>query len=463
MGIHPRTALLAIQLQLADVQSALQELNEGDEWKAWKILQHELEYSLSLLQDQVFAMDLLKECSKEHRDNQAVIAKLLREEKQAEEDHDLACKLRGIANKHVPLSKRGDMMQPLNIDDDCDQDLTMTEGMDLPTETLALIDAYEHTEHDIESAAASNYDLYSESGPSKFKGKGKGKATTPLDNGEHATHILCSACMELHPRFDALELSCKRSTEVSAHAYCRTCLSDLFHTSLADTTLFPPRCCGESLPMSRCKQLCPPSLMAEYEDKQMELTTPNPVYCSNRSCAKFIKPCNITADIAVCQTCQKETCAVCQNPRHNGVCPEDPSIQALIKVATEEEWQRCPNCRTMVELTLGCYHMRCRCGKEFCYICAKPWKTCTCPHTDVVRLLADRKATRVSRRKQIAMPEILEAGLRMRLATVAGGFAIVNDENADGVAKQSSGKCDHQWERTFGEDGEWEEVQDEGL
>ncbi|XP_014551360.1 hypothetical protein COCVIDRAFT_55488, partial [Bipolaris victoriae FI3] len=194
------------------------------------------------------------------------------------------------------------------------------------------------------------------------------------------THILCSACMELHPRFDALELSCKRSTEDSAHAYCRTCLSDLFHTSLADTTLFPPRCCGKSLPMPLCKQLCPPSLMAEYEDKQMELTTPNPVYCSNRSCAKFIKPCNITADIAVCQTCQKETCAICRNPRHNGVCPKDPSVQALIEVATKEEWQQCPNCRTLVELTVGCYHMRCRCGTEFCYICAKPWKTCPYPH-----------------------------------------------------------------------------------
>lgn len=202
-------------------------------------------------------------------------------------------------------------------------------------ETLTIMDIYKHIKHDIESAAAFNHDLYSEPGPSEFKGKGKGKAAT---DGEHATHILCSACMELHPRFDALELSCKQSTEDSAHAYCRTCLSDLFHTSLADTTLFPPRCCGKFLPMPRCKQLCPPSLMAEYEDKQMELTTPNPVYCSNRSCAKFIKPCNITADIAVCQTCQKETCAICRNPRHNGVCPKDPSVQALIEVATKEEW-----------------------------------------------------------------------------------------------------------------------------
>lgn len=66
------------------------------------------------------------------------------------------------------------------------------------------------------------------------------------------------------------------------------------------------------------------------------------------------------------------------------------------------------------------------------------------------RLIANRQA-RNGRRHQIAMPETLEAGLRMRLTTVAGGSAIAND------VKQSSGECAHQWERTYAEDdGEWE-------
>ncbi|EUC31410.1 hypothetical protein COCCADRAFT_6709 [Bipolaris zeicola 26-R-13] len=121
VGIDPRTALLAIQLQLADIQSVLQDPNEGVDCIAWNILQDELERSLLLLQDQAFAMDLLKE----DQDNQAMIDELLREERQAEEDHDLACRIRGIANEHVPLSKRGDMVQPPKANDE-DQDLNLT-------------------------------------------------------------------------------------------------------------------------------------------------------------------------------------------------------------------------------------------------------------------------------------------------------------------------------------------------
>lgn len=464
VGIHPKTAQLAIQLQLADVESALQESDEGDQWTAWKTLQDELERALLLLQDQIFAMDLLRQ----DQDNRAVFAEFLREERQAEEDHDLACRLSGIADEHVTRSlssKRDDMKRPLKTNDD-HQDLNSTQNFDLLTEPLAIINAYEPTEHNTKLAAASGHDFYGKAGPSKSKAKGKERAKVSSDHDEHATHILCSACMEPYPRFDALELCCKRPTDDSTHAYCRTCLSDLIHTSLADTTLFPPRCCGKLLPISRCKQLCPPSLLAQYEDKQMELATPNPVYCSNRHCAKFIKPDNITADTAVCQACQKETCALCQNPRHNGVCPRDPSIQRLIEVANKEEWQRCPNCRTLVELTTGCYHMRCRCGTQFCYLCATLWKTCTCPQWDERRLLTNGKVEN-GPRSRIAMPEegeipeldpnidILE-DMRMRLATVAGGYAIANDEDADEDVSQFAGKCDHKWERTYGKHGERE-------
>ncbi|KAF1847649.1 uncharacterized protein K460DRAFT_244791, partial [Cucurbitaria berberidis CBS 394.84] len=188
----------------------------------------------------------------------------------------------------------------------------------------------------------------------------------------------CSACMEQFARFDVLELGCKRQDDALFHAYCRTCLVDLFQTSLTDTTLFPPRCCGKRIPISACVQLCPPELVRQYKEKQIELASPNPVYCSNRYCAEFIKPESVTADVAVCTSCRAETCTVCKNPRHKGLCPEDPTVQMLMDVAGKQRWQRCPKCRTMVELLVGCYHMRCRCGGDFCYLCAKPWKTCSC-------------------------------------------------------------------------------------
>ena len=167
VGIHPQTAQLAIQLQLADVESALQESDVGDQWTAWKTLQDELERALSLLQDQVFAMDLLRQ----DQDNRAVFSEFLREERQAEADHDLACRLSGIADEHLTRSlssKRDDITQPLRTNDD-DQDLNPMQNVDLPTETWAVINAYEPTEHDTKLAAASEHDLYGKAGPSKIK------------------------------------------------------------------------------------------------------------------------------------------------------------------------------------------------------------------------------------------------------------------------------------------------------
>ncbi len=171
------------------------------------------------------------------------------------------------------------------------------------------------------------------------------------------THFV-SACMDLCPRFDMLELGCKRQDDINNHAYCRTCLIDLFKASLTDTTLFPPRCCGIRIPLSACVRLCPPKLIEQYKNKQVELAAHNPIYCSNRFCAQFIGPKNAAADVATCPVCKTTTCVVCKNPSHKGLCPEDSTVQLLMDVAGRNNWQRCYKCRTMVELLVGCYHMR---------------------------------------------------------------------------------------------------------
>ena len=91
-------------------------------------------------------------------------------------------------------------------------------------------------ENSWENEPVSAVSFISKAGPSKGKGKARPDAI-----GDRSSHGVCSACMEEHPRFDLLELACKRKDETTSHAYCRTCLNDLFESSLTDTTLFPPR------------------------------------------------------------------------------------------------------------------------------------------------------------------------------------------------------------------------------
>jgi E3 ubiquitin-protein ligase RNF144 len=354
--LPPATARLVVELQLADINSIMQDLDAGDAYAAFDAMQAGLKTALSLLQDQICAMEILRA----DHDDRVFFDNLVREEIQAEQDHEIArgmCEVTTGETEHS-TARPGECFEGQDSwvgDDFQDPDASFggARAEDQigkiskdPEPTCCGFDVQR-----IQRVASDPAASYAESS-TRQAGKGKGKAK------DHTMHISCSACMEQFAWFAVLELGCKREGDDTHHAYCRGCLIDLFQTSLTDTTLFPPRCCGKYIPVSACVDVLPRELMRQYEDKRVELASPNPVYCSNRYCAKFIKPGSVTADVAVCQSCSTETCTVCKNPKHNGLCPKDPTVQLLMDVAGKQRWQRCPRCRTMVELLVGCYHMR---------------------------------------------------------------------------------------------------------
>lgn len=110
---------------------------------------------------------------------------------------------------------------------------------------------------------------------------------------------------------------------------------------------------------------------------------------------------------------------------------------------------------------------RCRCGGEFCYLCARRWKSCSCSQWDENRLLSNDRVVD-GPVTTIAMPEeeeVLEADprldvlndLQLRIATVAGGFAIVDEEEeVEGNSDHILGECSHHWSRLYGSQGELE-------
>ena len=56
----------------------------------------------------------------------------------------------------------------------------------------------------------------------------------------------------------------------------------------------------------------------------------------------------------------------------------DKNDEDFLKFVKGKKFKECPFCKHWVERTEGCDHMKCRCGKDFCYKCAGPYGKCEC-------------------------------------------------------------------------------------
>lgn len=163
----------------------------------------------------------------------------------------------------------------------------------------------------------------------------------------------CAACTKVKPKVDYVLLG----YQPEPHAYCSECLINLFKTSICDTTLFPPRCCRETIPLDAAKPFLTNDPIKAFEEKSLELSTPNPIYSSNLGCSHFIPPNHVEDGAAVCSACATRTCTNCRKGAHDGICLEESNVQELLRIARDKRWQRCYNCHIMVELADGCHHM----------------------------------------------------------------------------------------------------------
>ncbi|KAI5199025.1 hypothetical protein E4T38_07250 [Aureobasidium subglaciale] len=169
------------------------------------------------------------------------------------------------------------------------------------------------------------------------------------------------------------------------HRMCNSCLRRIFTMSIKDPQHMPPKCCNsDHIPLKHVDHLFDDRFKVLWNTKYQEYTTKNRIYCPAKGCGQWIKPANIHKlngrKYGRCPSCRTKVCTLCNNKFHtNGDCPNDPDTKRLVDMAKEKGRQRCHNCRAMVELKEGCNHMTCRCGADFCMICASPWKTCACP------------------------------------------------------------------------------------
>ncbi|OTB02354.1 hypothetical protein M426DRAFT_13650 [Hypoxylon sp. CI-4A] len=181
--------------------------------------------------------------------------------------------------------------------------------------------------------------------------------------------VECICCGEDFPAAESFELSCW-------HIYCDYCIEQVFRSAFEEG--YPPECCRIPIKLT---PLLAVSLGADiwrpYLNWQRWDNSRTKVYCSNRSCGKFITEDYIIDNLSICQSCDAYTCTKCATPYHEGECPTQGANE-LKEVAKKEGWAQCPSCGTWCEKLDGCDIVKCVCARSFCYKCNNSSIECTC-------------------------------------------------------------------------------------
>ena len=327
--VDDATANLILQLHNRDVEELLhaskgkgRDDEPSDADLAIATYQKELQERNTILADQRFARSLTQAIISDA----ALLRESLAEENAATEDRALAHRLAGI---NAPSAAPEQSTAGYTLDDD------------FPARLAALHVSGRNDESDTsENMTDANSPAAAES---SARAASRQKTST-------AVHRQCTACDLKKPLFDIFQTPC-------GHHYCQECLQTLFELSTTDETLFPPRCCRQEIPLPSVKIHLSPALLHKFALKSIEFKTSDRTYCSRPACSSFIASVNIIGERATCTACGTHTCTICKNNAHDGDCPEDTATQQVLETAREQGWQRCYNCRRLVELDVGCNHM----------------------------------------------------------------------------------------------------------
>lgn len=140
-----------------------------------------------------------------------------------------------------------------------------------------------------------------------------------------------------------------------------------------------------------------------YKERSDEWKIPvsDRIYCNQPECSLWIKPDQVNDGLRIaCCSNGHWNCTMCRGPQHdNSDCPQDRDMALTNALAEEEGWKHCAKCKALVEHREACQHMTCRCGYQFCYVCERKWRSCTCSMDQLAALKAGA-ATRRERRRQ---------------------------------------------------------------
>ncbi|GAD95014.1 predicted protein [Paecilomyces variotii No. 5] len=254
-------------------------------------------------------------------------------------------------------------------------------------------------------------------------------ATEPTNNTcsppeDEEGHSSCGWCSEIiYIEKDGL-FFCKKC----GSGICKDCVRKLFLDACKSEANMPPRCCVP-VPLAFARDFLSEGEVSLFREKYEEWITPNRVYCPVPTCSAFIpyrlfpdtaggkgsskdeqtpdrdtdsaavdgispkvdihtppltppqscSPCPPQPAASVrCPKCEVTICCSCKKLAHDGSpCSDVRDIDPLLERALRKwGYKRCIKCHAAVRRIFGCSHMRCRCGAQWCWYCAKPMDVC---------------------------------------------------------------------------------------
>lgn len=147
---------------------------------------------------------------------------------------------------------------------------------------------------------------------------------------------------------------------------CNSCLKRIFNLSVTDPQHMPPKCCTDkNIPLDHVAPLFDDKFKRLWNKKFQEFTTKDRMYCPKKGCGEWIQPKDIKLDrsvgrrYGVCGKCKTKACKKCNMKWHGSKdCKNDDETRQLLDTAKKEGWQRCYNCKAVVQLAEGCNHMK---------------------------------------------------------------------------------------------------------
>ena len=183
----------------------------------------------------------------------------------------------------------------------------------------------------------------------------------------------CDACFQKN--MEGFVFAC-------GHASCRSCLRTLFLTALGDSSLLPLQCCELPLDMNVVDDLLKPQDAETLRNRLNEMSAKDKMFCP--SCGAFsnldLVDKSLSAEMP-CHGCGVLLCVICKTRSHSRITCEvnqrigDDDDKEVLNLAKSKGWKQCPNCNILIELSIGCNHMKCEnCKHLFCFKCLRNWQ-----------------------------------------------------------------------------------------